>query len=75
MTIYQIKSKVNETGNNFFDRKTMKFFGQTMKSFRVAKLSSTTYRISAPIIDSMGNKRGESVRIFNSETNELTLGK
>lgn len=45
-TIYDIK--YNTTGN-FFDRGTLRFFGQTMKDFKVKKSPSDRLYIYAPI--------------------------
>lgn len=42
-TIYDIKYRTLENQFHFFDRDTLKFFGQTMKDFRVKK--SPTGRI------------------------------
>ncbi len=70
MTIYDIKRLSEADAPHFFDRKTLKFFGQTMRSFRVAKMEDGRYRISAPIINS--NLRvGETVRFFNPVNNKL----
>jgi hypothetical protein len=44
MTIYQIKSNL-ENAPYFFDRKTLKCFGQTLKSFKVLKLENGNYFI------------------------------
>lgn len=33
MTPYELKQKVQATGSHFFDRQTMKFFGDTMGNF------------------------------------------
>lgn len=70
MTIHDIKSLTLETNPYYFSRKTMKFFGQKMRDFRVAKMEDGSYRISAPIrMD--GRVIGESVRFFNPQNNEL----
>ena len=37
MTIYEIKELTKETAPYFFSKDTMKFFGQTLKDFRVKK--------------------------------------
>ena len=68
LTIYDIKYTCNDT--YFFDRGSLKFFGQTMKSFSVRKINATQYRISAPMY---AGKRycGQTVRIFNTETKQL----
>ncbi len=71
MTIYDIKHLVASTNPHFFDRKTLQFFGQTMRSFRVAKMEDGRYRISAPF--GADKPKGETVRFFNPITNELDL--
>jgi len=74
MTIYEIKRRTAETSPYFFTPKTMKFFGQTMRSFSIRKQEDGRYLISAPMIDSTtGRKMGETKRFFNPETNELQL--
>ena len=75
MTIYEIKRRVEAgaTGNlYFFSRDTMKFFGQTLKDFSVAKLEEGKYLIIA-LIKSHGKVvPGVSTkRIFNANTNKL----
>lgn len=71
MTIYEIKQRVAETEPYFFDRKTMKFFGQTLRDFSVRRLPDGRYRISAPIRFE-GKIIGTTARIFDPKTNELT---
>jgi len=76
MTIYEMKRETLTTSPYYFDRETMKFFGQTMKDFRVVKQYDGRYKISAPMYSTdyaTGNKTrmGESVRYFNPENNEL----
>ena len=71
MTIYEIKERTLETSPYFFTRKTLKFFGQTLKSFSVTK-SGNKYLISAPMIDRFnGRIMGHTERLFNPDTNEL----
>jgi hypothetical protein len=67
MTIYQIKQKMHDTEPHFFNRETMKFFGQTMRDFRVRKQSDGRYLITAP------TKHGETMRYFNPVNNELEI--
>ena len=78
LTIYDMKYRTLETAPHFFARKTLKFFGQTMRDFSVRKLDSGKYEISAPIFmraDHAGaalKPTGHhTVRIFNPETNAL----
>jgi hypothetical protein len=75
MTIYEIKKELEKNKNNhyFFSRKTMKFFGQTMKSFKVCPLKDGRFLITAPMKDKLnGNKyMGETKRIFNPKTKNL----
>jgi hypothetical protein len=72
MTIYEIKRRSEESAPYFFVPKTLKFFGQTMRSFSVRKQQDGRFKISAPMIDrSNGRNMGNTVRYFNPETNEL----
>jgi hypothetical protein len=76
MTIYEIKARTKETSPYFFSRKTMKFFGQTMKSFKVKKLNQYEYLIKAKIISinaytGKRKKEGYTQRIFDIRNNEL----
>lgn len=78
MTIYDIKNKLMDSAPAFFSRETLKFFGQTMKDFRVFKQKDGKFLLVAPI---MGKTRfssseilckvGETRRVFNPETNKL----
>jgi hypothetical protein len=65
MTIYQIKSNL-ENAPYFFDRKTLKCFGQTLKSFKVLKLENGNYFIFAP-----RKSGGFTEREFNPTTNKF----
>jgi len=47
ITIYDIKNSLNES-SHFFDRDTMKFFGQTIKDFKVKKSPLGRIFIYAP---------------------------
>ncbi len=67
MTIYEIKRRTKETAPFFFSRKTMKFFEQTLKDFKVKKMADGRYRILA---DSWG---GTTLRYFNPKNNELEM--
>jgi hypothetical protein len=72
MTIYEIKRRSAEAAPYFFTTKTLRFFGQTMKSFSVRKQQDGRYKISAPMVDrTTGRKVGDTVRYFNPETNNL----
>lgn len=42
MTPSELKHKVEQTGSHFFDRKTLKFFGDTMKNFGVIRVVGET---------------------------------
>lgn len=66
LTIYDIKRLTENTAPMFFDRKTLKFFGQKMKDFKVYKLEDGKYQICAPRLHG-----GYTQRIFNPETNIL----
>lgn len=72
LTIYDIKRMTQETAPYFFVPKTMRFFGQTMRSFSVKKQQDGRYYISAPMIDkTTGRIMGKTERHFNPITNEL----
>lgn len=71
MTIHKIKELTSTSAPHFFDRATLKFFGQTMRSFSVKKLKMGKYLVSAPMRDSRGKSVGETLRLFNPKTNEL----
>ena len=72
MTIYEIKARTLETAPYFFTRDTMKFFGQTMKSFTVKKQTDGRYFISAPRMFD-GKINGYTTRFFNPANNLLEL--
>lgn len=72
MTISEIKSRTQSTSPYYFTSKTMKFFGQTMRSFSVKKQADGRYLISAPMTDRFtGRNVGTSKRYFNPINNEL----
>ena len=72
MTIYEIKRLSEENSPYFFVPKTMKFFGQTMRSFSVKKMNDGRYYISAPMIDRFtSSKIGVTERYFNPTNNKL----
>lgn len=70
LTIYDIKRLTAETEPYFFSAKNMKFFGQTLKMFRVYRQSDGRYLIKAPRYD-CGKQRGYTERYFNPVTNQL----
>ena len=70
MTIHDIKWLTRDTAPYFFSRKTMKFFGQTLRSFSVKRQKDGRYRISAPMMDN-GKYMGDTVRYFNPVNSEL----
>ena len=72
LTIYDIKRLTSETSPYFFTPKTLKFFGQTMRSFSVKKQEDGRYLITAPIVDRFtGRVAGQTKRYFNPINNEL----
>ena len=71
MTIYDIKRMIKNKEPFFFDRKTMKSFGQTLKDFSVKKLNEERYYISAPMRDSRGHQVGVTKKIFDVRTRKL----
>ena len=72
MTICEIKKTTAQTSPYFFSRKTLKYFGQTIKMFSVRKHKGGKFIITAPIFDRLTGRRiGDTTRIFNPETNQL----
>lgn len=72
MTIYEIKRRTQETAPEFFTRETMKFFGQTLKDFKVHKIDNENYLVTAPI-KIRGEIVGHTKRLFNTQTNKLQV--
>ena len=72
MTIYEIKRRTEETAPEFFTRETMKFFGQTLKDYKVYKVDNENYLITAPM-RMRGKVIGQTRRLFNTDTNKLQL--
>lgn len=73
MTIQQIKSLSSITAPNYFDKKTLKFFGQRMSDFKVKKQLDGRFLISAPMRNREGKVVGKSERYFNPLNNKLEL--
>ena len=65
MTIYEIKQRTQETSPYFFSYETLKFFKQTMSSFKVYKQEDGRFKIIAPA------PYGNTIRYFNPINNEL----
>ena len=72
MTIYEIKRLTANTAPYFFSRETMRFFGQTLRSFQVHKEPDGRFRISAKSGSNWDGSH-ETVRFFNPKSNELDL--
>ena len=69
-TIYEIKKRTAKTAPYFFTRDTLRFFGQTLRDFRVIRETDGRFKIEAKSYF-MGDYMGETVRFFNPENNEL----
>ena len=65
LTIADIKQLTLATSPYFFSRETLRFFGQTMRSFSVVRQADGRTRISAPM------RYGRTVRFYNPVTHEL----
>ena len=67
-SIYEIKRRTSETAPYFFSRQTLKFWGQTMKSFKV-------YKTDEPHLFLIEGAKGKAPfntrRIFNALNNTL----
>ena len=46
MTIYEIKQRTKKTAPYFFSKDTMRFFGQTLKDFKVSKQNDGRFKIT-----------------------------
>jgi len=62
-TIHDIRFATEEKSPHFFDRKTLKFFGQTMASFIVFR-HKNKLMIAAPVKDSSGKRVSETLRQY-----------
>lgn len=65
-TIYEIKQS-GVLGEYFFDRASLRFFGQTMASFKIDwhNKGKGIVRVYATIRDSRGQKMGETERFVD----------
>lgn len=82
-TIYDIKAATQAESPFYFDLKTLKFFGQTLKSFTVAKSPKGNIYIYAPSYSSNrdGSRRfmgysfrqflGNDLKIVNCDDSKL----
>ena len=68
MTIYEIKEKTKKTEPYFFSKKTMKFFDQTLKDFKVKKQNDGRFKISAKAL-----YNHKTIRFFNPKNNKLEI--
>lgn len=66
MTIYEIKRRSQAKKPYYFSKDTMKFFGQTLKDFKVYKLKNDMYQFRAK---SWGNN--ETIAYFDAVTNDI----
>lgn len=71
-SIYDIKRNTAGTSPNFFERATLKFFGQRLSDFSVYKQDDGRYLISAPR-RICGKFQGYTRRYYNPTTHELTV--
>ena len=72
MTIYEIKQRTKTTAPYFFSKDTMRFFGQTLKDFKVSKQEDGRYKIVASSGSKWSNDL-QTIRFFNPLNNELEL--
>ena len=70
MTIYEIKELTKQKAPYFFSRDSMRFFGQTLKDFRVYKQKDGKYLIIASN-GKIWEGKHITKRLFNPLTNEL----
>ena len=70
MTIYEIKRLTKKTAPYFFSKDTLRFFGQTLKDFKVYKQKDGRFKIIAPSGPNWSNAL-QTVRFFNPLNNKL----
>ncbi len=71
LKISDIKRLSEKDSPYFFVPKTLRFFGQTMGSFKVKKLKEGYYLIKAPMKDRSGSHMGYTERVFEQSTGKL----
>jgi hypothetical protein len=78
MSIYEIKRLTKESAPYFFSKETLRFFGQTLKDFKVYKQKDGRFKIIAPVgfnwsFIPLGFSRNDfkTVRFFNPINNKL----
>ena len=73
-TVYEIEKATIKKSPYFFKRNTMNFFGQTMDSFEIERMTETIFELTAPMIDrSTGRQMGITQRFFSYLTEDLHL--
>ena len=73
LTIYEIKKRTEKTNPYFFSRAVMKFFGQTLKDFRIRRQTDGRYRIEAPTYRGPDKLNRPTIRYYSPSTNGLDL--
>ena len=71
-TVYDIKQSL-ALGPHFFSRDTLRFFGQTMSSFKTdwQDKDNGIVRLYAPMIDYLGDNVGTTERFLQVESNAI----
>ena len=64
-TMATIRDFMQANGSHFFDRETLKFFGETMKNFKSRVVDGVVY------VDRTGGRAGSKSYRFNIETRDL----
>jgi transcription elongation factor GreA-like protein len=71
LTIYDVKYRV-KNAPYFFDRKSMKFFNQTLKDFKIEKTENENiFYLYAFMKDRNGKIIGKTERLFDTIKNEF----
>ena len=74
MTIQEIKAATSKTLPYFFSKDTLRWFGQTLESFKVYEQKDGRFLIEAPMLDRSSDKNmGTTKRYFNPKNNDLEL--
>ena len=73
-TVSDIRAANIEAGGHFFDRKTMQFFGDTVRNFAVCEIDGAIYlRRVRPMRNSSGKSMGGMGKLYavNMETGAI----
>lgn len=67
LTLSQIKAINQQTGHHFFDRKTLRFFGETMRNYKAGAIREDGLQL----LYRVGGKAGSKTFLFNSKDGSI----